>query len=120
MARRTGPTNIHLQKLIVELKALGRKENALIWRLVAEELSKPARKRREVNVWDIDMAADENETVLVPGKVLSAGELTNKVNVAAWNFSEKAKEKISKKGKAMTIQELMKSNPKGSKVRILG
>jgi len=118
--KRTGPTNINLQKLLGELKELGRKQNALIWRLVAEELAKPTRRRREVNISKIDLASDENSTVLVPGKVLSSGELTKKVTVAAWKFSGKAKEKINKKGKALTIQELMKANPKGSKVRILG
>ncbi|MBU2638093.1 MAG: 50S ribosomal protein L18e [Nanoarchaeota archaeon] len=120
MAKRTGPTNIQLQKLIVELKELARKQNALIWKLVAMELSKPTRKRREVNISNIDMAAEDNETLLVPGKVLSAGELTKKVTVAAWNFSAAAKAKINKKGKAVSIQELMKSNPKGSKVRVIG
>lgn len=118
--KRTGPTNIQTQKLLGDLKELGRKQNALIWRLVAEELAKPTRRRREVNIGSIDLASDENSTVLVPGKVLSSGELTKKVTVAAWKFSGKAKEKINKKGKALTIQELMKANPKGSKVRILG
>lgn len=120
MAKITGPENPQLKKLIAELKELGRKQNALIWRLVADELSRPTRKRREVNVGSIDLVSEENDTVLVPGKVLSAGELTKKVTVAAWKFSGKAKEKISKKGKALTIHELMKANPKGSKVRILG
>ncbi|MDI6736977.1 MAG: 50S ribosomal protein L18e [Nanoarchaeota archaeon] len=120
MAKRTGPTNIQTQKLITELKELGRKQNALIWRLVADELARPARKRREANIGKIDLASDENSTVLVPGKVLSAGELTKKVTVAAWKFSGKAKEKINRKGKALSIQELMKANPKGSKVRIVG
>lgn len=118
--KRTGPTNINMQKLISELKELARKQNALIWKLAAFELSRPTRKRREVNISDIDMAAEDNETVLVPGKVLSAGELTKKVTVAAWNFSAAAKVKINKKGKAVSIQELMKSNPKGSKVRVIG
>jgi len=120
MASRTGPTNIQTQKLITELRELGRKQNAPIWRLAAEEIGRSTRSRREANVGKIDLVAEENDTVLVPGKVLSAGQLTKKVTVAAWKFSGKSKEKINKKGKALTIQELMKLNPKGSKVRILG
>ncbi len=120
MAKRTGPTNIQLQKLIKELQELARTQNSLLWKLAAFELSRPTRKRREVNVSNIDMAAEDGETVLVPGKVLSAGELTKKVTVAAWKFSANAKAKINKKGKAVSIQELMKSNPKGSKVRVIG
>ena len=34
--------------------------------------------------------------------------------------SKEAKEKINKTGKAITIKELIKENPKGSKVRIIG
>lgn len=68
----------------------------------------------------VQKVAKDNETLLVPGKVLSSGELTKKVTLAAWQFSEQAKEKINKVGKAVSIQDLMKSNPKGKSVRILG
>ena len=62
----------------------------------------------------------EGEFIVVPGKILSQGDLNKKVTVAAYRFSEKAKEKINKLGKAILIQQLMKDNPKGKKVRILG
>jgi len=65
--------------------------------------------------------ADDGEIILVPGKLLSAGELDKKLTVAAWNFSQKAAEKVVKAGgKVMTISELVEKNPKGEKVRILG
>jgi len=48
------------------------------------------------------------------------GELNKNVTVAGWRFSKSAEEKINRKGKAITIQELMKQNPEGKKVRIIG
>ena len=120
MAKRTGPTNIHLKNLIRELRKLSTKNNIKLWKRIAYELEKPTRKRREVNISKIDKYTRENEIALVPGKVLGNGELTKKIIIAAFKFSEKAKEIINKKGKAISIQDLMKDNPTGKKVRIIG
>ena len=117
MVKRTGSTDMHLRNLIRDLKILGTKENVKLWKRIAEDLSKPTRQRREVNVLRINQHAKAGETVIVPGKVLAEGTLDKKVTVAAWKFSDAAKAKISK---AMTIRQLMKDNPKGKKVRILG
>jgi len=120
MVKRTGPTNVQLQKLIVELKSLSTKQEAPIWKRIANDLSKSTRNRRMVNLSKVQKIAKDNETLIVPGKVLSAGELTKKVTLSAWQFSELAKTKVNKVGKAISIQDLMKSNPKGKGVRILG
>lgn len=120
MGKPTGPTNIQLQSLISDLKHLGSKENVPLWKRLAEELSKSTRKRREVNIGKIDKHIKANEIAVVPGKVLSDGELTKKITIAAFNYSAKAKEKINKAGKAITIRELMKSSPKGKRIRIIG
>jgi len=59
--------------------------------------------------------------VVVPGKVLGAGEINHPVIVAAFSFSEKAKEKIkAAKGKCLSFIDLIKKNPKGSNVKIIG
>jgi large subunit ribosomal protein L18e len=59
--------------------------------------------------------------VAVPGKVLGAGEISHPVTVAAFAFSEKAKEKIkARRGKCLSFSDLIKKNPKGAKVRIIG
>jgi large subunit ribosomal protein L18e len=119
--RKTGPTNIHLKNLVRDLKKLHRKENAGLWKRLADELERPTRQRREVNLFTIDLTANDNETIVVPGKVLGEGELNKPVSVAAFKFSESAREKIVRaKGKILTIADLMKSNPKGKNVRILG
>jgi large subunit ribosomal protein L18e len=118
MVKKTGPRNLELLKLIKELKGLSRKENVKIWKRVANDLLRPKRIRRKVNIYNIDRYTRDNETAIVPGKVLSMGQLTKKIEVAAYQFSEAAKDKLGKR--AITILELMKKNPRGKKVRIIG
>jgi len=119
--RRTGPTNIHLKTLIRDLNRLSKKENVKLWGKLADELGKPTRSHREVNLFTINLSINGNETAVVPGKVLGEGDLTKPVSVAAFRFSESAKQKIIKaNGKVISIQDLMKSNPKGKNTRLLG
>lgn len=121
MAKRTGPTNIVLKKLIEELKIKSVNDKNTFWSRVAYELERPTRSRRVVNIHRINKYSKPNEMVLVPGKVLGNGELNHAVNVIALSFSKSALELIgSQKGKCLTIQELVKQNPKVSEIRILG
>jgi large subunit ribosomal protein L18e len=120
MVKRTGSTLISLKELIIDLKKLSSKENANIWKRVAEELSKSTRRRRRVNVCRISKNIKEGEIALVPGKVLGDGAYDKKNTVAAFRFSTDAKEKINKTGKAISLRDLMKQAPKGQKVRIIG
>jgi len=113
-------TNPQLISLIQELRVLSNKENVKLWKRLAKDLGKSTRSYPSINVWKINKNIRENEIALIPGKVLSKGELTKKITIAALNFSKEAREKINKKGKAITIKELIKENPKGSKVRIIG
>ncbi len=120
MVKRTGPTNPVLRKLIEELRKKGYEIGSPFLIDLAEKLNKPRRQRVEVNIADIERHAKKNETIVVPGVVLGYGKLTKPVKVAAWRFSKPAKEKIlNAKGKVMTIEELVKENPKGSGVRIM-
>ena len=119
MVKRTGPTNAHMQQAIERLRKLARENQTAIWSDVAEKLASARRSRTEVNVSDIERNADDNEVVIVPGVVLAAGEIKKSVTVAAWKFSGAAEEKIKNAGgKCMTIDELVKQNPKGSGVKI--
>jgi large subunit ribosomal protein L18e len=113
----TGPTNIHLQQLITELKEASRKNNVNIWRTIALELEKPTRRRRLVNIRKLNKVTKPNETIIVPGKVLGAGEPAHKLKIAAYQFSTSAQEKLQT---TLTIPELIKENPKGKNVRIIG
>jgi large subunit ribosomal protein L18e len=121
MARRTKKTNPMLLSTIEELKKASIANDAPIWKDIAIRLEKPLRNWSEVNLSKIDRYINENETALVPGKVLSSGTLTKKVTIAAWSFSEKSLEKIKKAGgKHITFDELLKKNPTGKNIRILG
>ena len=115
--KRTGPTNDNLRKLIIDLNNASKKLNVPLWSRIAFELNKPTRKRREVNLRQINSYINDGEIALVPGKVLGDGDLTKKAKVAAFRFSESAKAKIKD---SLSIEELVKTNPKGKGVRIIG
>lgn len=112
--------NEELEALIAQLKKASIENKVNIWKRIASDLEKPTRKRRTINVYKLSKYSKENDVIVVPGKVLGTGELDHKIQVAAYNFSDDAIKKINTKGKAMTLQELMKSNPQGKNVKILG
>lgn len=74
-----------------------------------------------VNISRLNRYTKENDQVVVPGKVLGAGLIDHPVTVAAFAFSNEAREKISRaKGKCISIPDLIKINPSGTNVKILG
>lgn len=114
-------TNYQLSGLIEELKKISAENDAAIWKRVALDLEKPTRSSRIVNLSRLNMHTNDKDIVVVPGKVLGTGELEHSVTVAAFAFSDSAKAKISStNGKAMSLKELMNSNPKGQKIKIIG
>jgi len=129
--RRKRKTNPQINKLIEDLKRIARENSAPIWRDIAKRLEKPRRNYAAVNLSKINRYSSSNDTILVPGKVLSSGTMEKPVTVAALGFSKKAFEKICKcgeggkegkgeeRGKCITIEELVKNNPKGSGVKII-
>jgi len=120
MVKRTGPTNPYLKSLVEDLRKKSFETNTPIWKDVAEKLSRSRRRKVAVNIFEIEKNTEKNDFVIVPGIVLSVGELSKPVNIAAWKFSASAEEKIKKaKGKMMSIEELAKENPKGTGVKIL-
>ena len=121
MSKKLKKSNPLLIALIQDLKKKAYENEAPIWKDIAQRLEKPLNNWPEVNLDKIEKHVNEKEIALIPGKVLSEGTLTKKLNIAAWSFSEKSLEKIKKAGaKHMTIEELLKSNPKGKDIRILG
>ncbi len=114
-------TNIHLQKLIQDLKVLSSTQKVNLWKRIAEDLESSTSKRSVVNLGHIDKHTKKDEIVIVPGKVLGAGAITQPVTIAAYNYSKSAHEKLLKnKSTIYSIEELMHKNPKGNHVRILG
>lgn len=114
-------TNPELKKLIIFLKKQSKENNAKIWEDIAERLSKPRRKRIAVNISRLNRYTQKNDVVAVPGKVLGSGNIEHPVTVAAFAFSDKAKQKIeAAKGKCLSFMELIKKKPDGSNVKIFG
>ena len=107
--------DLEKRKLVSDLK----RAKVKIWAAMARELSRATKKMPSVNVSKIQQHTRDGETALIPGKVLSVGKMDRKLTVAAFKFSDAALTKINANGKALTIQELLKTNPKGNKVRIL-
>jgi large subunit ribosomal protein L18e len=121
MTRKNTKTNPMLISLIHELKKQAQQQDAPIWKDIAVRLEKPLQNWPEVNLTRISTYLQKDETALIPGKVLSTGNLMKKASIAAWSFSEKAEQKIKKAGgTCMSIEELLKKNPKGKNIRIMG
>jgi len=90
------------------------------WIKVSEILSSPRRNKINMNISDINKVAKEGKTVVLPGKILSQGEINKKINIVALNFSDKAKEKLLKAGcKVSSIVEEIKKNPEAKGIEII-
>ncbi len=113
-------------------KQLKRKTNPLLaetiifckknkkWFKIAEILTGSRKKRINLNLGEINKRVKNGERVVIPGKVLSQGELDKKIKIIALNFSERAMEKIKKCGSDVsTILEEIKKNPEAKGFNLL-
>ncbi len=106
--------NSELVKTIIETKKKKK------WEEVAGILSGPRINKVGVNLDKINKEAKEGDIIVVPGKVLAEGDISKKIKVVAFGFSEKAKEKILKaKGEVLTIIEEIKKNPEAKGIKII-
>jgi len=113
-------TNPRLRRLVADLKTAARDADAGdVWGDVAERLEKPRRTHAEVNLGRIERYAQEDELVVVPGKVLGSGVLHKDVTVAAVDFSGTAEQKIDQVGETTTLEQALENNPSGSNVRVI-
>lgn len=90
------------------------------WMQVGQLISVPRRKRISINLDMIDQESKAGETVIVPGKVLSQGELSKKIKLVALNFSKTAEEKLSRaKVEFSKLNAEIKKNPDAKGIKIL-
>lgn len=94
------------------------KKQSPFWMKVSEYLTKPKRKAVNVNLSKINKIAKQGSVVLVPGKVLSDGEITKSIVIAAFSFSQAAMQKLSK-SKIVKIEDLAKENKKGEGIMLI-
>ena len=110
-------TNPILNEFLVNVDS----SKAKFWQAVARNLKRPRRTTYEVNLHRLEQVADAELTNVVPGIVLGTGELTKKLNVAAWKFSGAAKQKIEKAGgKCWTLNQLWDTNKDGKGAKLVG
>ncbi len=70
--------------------------------------SRPRRSRPSVNLSKLDRLAKDNESIIVPGKVLGSGSISKKISIAAVDFSEGAVEKLrNAKCNVVKVDELL-------------
>lgn len=119
--KRTGPTNPTLQRLVGELRKQSTEQSVSLWKRLASDLEKPTRKRRSVNLSRIGRVTKENEVIVVPGKVLGSGDVNHKLTISAFQFSDSARQKLEESGsKIVPLDELIRENPSGKRIRIIG
>jgi len=112
--------NERLKALIGELKKQSIEQKSNIWKRIALELERPTRQHRIVNLSKIEKYCNDNDVIIVPGKVLCGGELTKKVTIAAYAFSRNTTDKLGSKASLITIEEALKKYPKGNNLKIIG
>ena len=106
-------TNPRLRRLLILLK----KQKQPIWHEITKELAKPRRKSVKINLYKLNKFSKEHETIIVPGKILSAGTLNKQINIAAFSFSQSARQKIKASGsKIVEFEDLFKSSEKNIKL----
>ncbi len=116
----TGPTNPVLRELIRVLRKASVKNKAPVWRALADELERPRRIKKPVNVGKLERYCNEGEIVVVAGKLLGGGNLTKKLVVASLDASPSAIKKVEEAGgKWLPIRDLLEQNPNGSGVRLM-
>lgn len=90
------------------------------WHSLVKTLSGPTRKHSSVNLEQIEKESKAGEVIVVPGKILSKGELKNKLTISALSISELAIEKLkSSKSEFIFLKDYIKKNPKAQGVKIL-
>lgn len=114
-------TNQVVIQMAKELKAASKKNNAPIWLKLADMALKPSRAKRVLNLGQIDKHVTDNDTVVVPGKVLGTGSISHKITLCSFSISTSGAKKVSQSGgKIVNFAQLIKNNPTGKGVKIIG
>ena len=90
------------------------------WMPIAKILSGPTRLLISLNLNQIDKNSSIGDTLIVPGKVLSQGDLTKKIKICALSISKQAQEKLKNtKSEFIKIIDEIKKNSKAEGIKIL-
>lgn len=109
--RKTNPELVHTIALAIKSSH---------WLPIAKILSGPTRKYSVVNLSEINKNSSAGDTIIIPGKILSKGELTKKIKICALSISSEAKEKLkSTKSEFLPLSEEIKKNSKAEGIKII-
>lgn len=90
------------------------------WSKYAKLFSQSTRKHSSINLEEIDRQTSMGDTILVPGKVLSVGEITKKIKICSFGISKEALERLSKtRSEWSSILDEIKKNPKAEGIKII-
>ncbi|MGC8479517.1 MAG: uL15 family ribosomal protein [Candidatus Micrarchaeia archaeon] len=99
-----------LERVKVSSKNPGLSEMAIF------KASKPKRQRVKVTLMKLEKYANENDNIIVPGKILGTGKINKKFNISAIEYSKGALETLKSAGCKITdVESIMKN----SNVRII-
>lgn len=113
--------NMPVLRMARELKKAAARNDAPIWARLAEYALKPSSARRDINIYRIGQLTKDNDTVVFPGKVLGVGSIPHRVTLCPFSISSPAATKILEKGgRIISHSELIRQNPTGKGVLLLG
>jgi len=114
----TGQVILQMAK---QLRGASKKNNAPIWLKLAELALKPSRSRRVINLGQLDKFVNDNDVVVVPGKVLGTGNISQKITLSTFSISTTGAKKVTQSGgKLVDFTHLIKNHPTGKGVKIIG
>jgi len=97
LSKQAKKKEIELKALILALKKK--------YPIIARYMSFPKRKAIAVNLDKIEKYSKAGETIVVPGKVLSKGNLSKKISIVAYKVSDSALSKIKESKSTFTSLE---------------
>lgn len=90
------------------------------WNKIAQILSGSTREYSSLNLFQIDKESKIGDTIIIPGKVLSKGELSKRIKICALAISKQAKEKLKlSKSEFVYLNDEIKKNTKAEGIKVL-
>ncbi len=90
------------------------------WMEIAQIISGSTRKYPSVNLKDINKKSADGDTIVIPGKVIGAGELNKRIKICAVKFSSSALDKMkTSKSEAVTLVDEIRKNPRAQGIKVI-
>lgn len=111
-----GPENLNTLLLLNAL----RKAKRPVWSDVAKRLRKPRRVRAEVTLSRLDKVTTENQLVVVPGRIVSTGQVTHKMTVGYFAATKSALVRLKQAGvNALPLSQFLQKHGQEKSIKIV-